>query len=171
MPATPAVLIGNVATVPELKHTEDGTPYARLRVACNERWRNSAGEWVEREPVFWPCDVWGPDAEVVARLATRGAPVIVTGTFRSQTWTTDAGETRTRTYVHVQNFGVNALLAARRPARDGDAPPVAPTPAATAPTTATATTTGEPDAEPTGDPAVAEPEQATLDEPTWSEQS
>ena len=36
-----------------------------------------------------------------------GRPVIVTGTVRTQSWTTEEGEKRTRMYVRVEAFGIN----------------------------------------------------------------
>src|SRR5690348_631683 len=86
-------LIGNVGQNPELKTTKDGTPYVRLAVATNERWKDAEGavktraEW--HNVVFW--DRLG---ETAARRLKKGSYVSVEGIMRSREYVDQAGVSR-----------------------------------------------------------------------------
>lgn len=118
MPAVPATLVGNLVAAPEVKRTEGGTSYTRFRVAVNDRFRDASGEWKDHEPIFWTCEAWKDAAEIIAAQFKTGSPVIVNGTFRSQSWETAEGEKRSRTFVRVEAMGPNTLLAQRRRSAD-----------------------------------------------------
>ncbi len=120
MAAVPVVLVGNVATAPEVKTTPSGTHYVRFRVATNERYRDKEGEWKDHEATFWDVEAWGDVASVIGTDIKVGAPVIVTGPMRSQSWQNEDGEKRVRRFVKVEAIGHD--LARRRRGASGDQP-------------------------------------------------
>jgi single-strand DNA-binding protein len=42
------ILIGNLGKDPEIKHTPQGTPVAKITLATNERFKGKDGQWQDR---------------------------------------------------------------------------------------------------------------------------
>lgn len=91
-------IVGNLTAEPELRFTNSGKPVTNLRVACNERKKNEAGEWVDGESVFLDVTVWR-NAEAVSRVA-RGTKVLIIGTLRQNDYEKDG--------VKIKAYRVNA---------------------------------------------------------------
>lgn len=91
-------IVGNLTADAELKFTNSGKAVTNLRVACNERKKNEAGEWVDGESVFLDVTVW-KNAEAVSRL-TRGSKVLIVGTLRQNDYEKDG--------VKIKAYRVNA---------------------------------------------------------------
>src|SRR4051794_7387854 len=72
------VLTGNLTRDPELRSTSGGTSVCSLRIACNTRRRNSAGDW-EDKPNYFDVTVWGAQGENCANYLSKGRPVAVDG--------------------------------------------------------------------------------------------
>jgi single-strand DNA-binding protein len=71
------VISGNLTQDPELRHTGNGTPVCRLRVAVNSR-RKVNGEWVDK-PNYFNVIVWGKHGETCNQYLEKGRPVTVEG--------------------------------------------------------------------------------------------
>ena len=84
--------IGNLGEDPELKQTQSGHPYVRLRVASNDR----AGD---QEITTWiTVMAYGPTAEAVAGYLKKGARVFVQGSLRQHVYES-GGQQHTTYYV------------------------------------------------------------------------
>ena len=83
--SSPAFVIGNLTRNPQLSRTTDGTPVVNLSLAENSR-RLVEGEWVDGPTTYWEIVCFGAQAEHIIVSLTKGARVIVIGSFRTRTW-------------------------------------------------------------------------------------
>ncbi|MFL5780388.1 MAG: single-stranded DNA-binding protein, partial [Thermoleophilaceae bacterium] len=65
------VMTGNLTRDPELRHTGGGTPVCSLRIACNTRRRDEAGNWTDK-PNYFDVTVWGAQGENCAKFLSKG---------------------------------------------------------------------------------------------------
>ena len=68
------VLVGNLTSDPELRHTPSGTAVCSLRIAVNSRRRDETGQWVDK-PNYFDVSVFGNQAEIERAVPdARAAP-------------------------------------------------------------------------------------------------
>lgn len=72
------VLTGNLTRDPDLRSTGTGLAVCKLRVACNTRRRNGAGDW-EEKPNFFDVTVFGNQGERCSQYLSKGRAVAVDG--------------------------------------------------------------------------------------------
>jgi single-strand DNA-binding protein len=129
------VLVGNLTRDPELRQTPNGKSVCTLGLAVNDRYKNEAGEWVDK-PNFFDIIVWGAQAENCSRYLSKGRPVAVDGRLSYRSWEAQDGSKRSKVEVvagTVQFLGSRegAPVAAAAPSglepdtTDFDAPPPA----------------------------------------------
>jgi single-strand DNA-binding protein len=114
------ILLGNLGADPELKHAPStGTPILSLRLATNESWVDRDKNVQERTE-WHTVVVFGPRAEALSKILTKGSSVLVEGGLRTSSYEKD-GQKRWRTEIHAREI----CLAGRRPggAVVEDAPP------------------------------------------------
>lgn len=125
------VMTGNVAGVPELAFTGDGTPRCVVTVVCQERYRDASGSFKDGSPYFCRCTAWGNLAEHIGQTVSKGDRVIATGEFVSRSWDKEDGTKGYATDLRLSDLGVSLLWAearvtrvkgTRRPASDSVAP-------------------------------------------------
>ncbi len=113
-------LIGFLGQDPELKTSANHRPFTRLSVATTERWKDKAGQYQERtewHSVFF----WGPRAEAAVRILKKGSHVLVEGSLRSRSVTSEqTGEVTLRWAVQGDTF---RNLRPEKAAVAGDADP------------------------------------------------
>ena len=72
------VMTGNLTRDPDLRSTTNGLSICKLRVACNTRRRNSAGEW-EEKPNYFDVTVFGGQGERCSKYLSKGRAVAIDG--------------------------------------------------------------------------------------------
>lgn len=87
-------LVGNLTEDPELRYTNAGTAYARMRVAENSRWKGQDGTWQERSS-FHTVVAWRELAENAAGSLRKGTRVVVVGRQEDRSFTAEDGTNRT----------------------------------------------------------------------------
>ncbi|MHB1389684.1 MAG: single-stranded DNA-binding protein [Thermoleophilia bacterium] len=92
------VLTGNLTRDPELRQTPNGKSVCTLGLAVNERYKNEAGEWVEK-PNFFDIIVWGAQGENCERYLSKGRPVAVDGRLSFRSWEDKDGGKRSKVEV------------------------------------------------------------------------
>lgn len=92
------VLVGNLTRDPELRQTPNGKSVCTLGLAVNERYKNDAGEWVEK-PNFFDIVVWGAQAENCERYLSKGRQVAVDGRLSFRSWEAQDGSKRSKVEV------------------------------------------------------------------------
>lgn len=91
------ILVGNLTRDPNVRYTPGGTAVCDIGLAVDERRKNQSGEWVD-EVVYVDVTLWGRTAEVAGEYLTKGAPVLVEGRLRMDTWEKN-GEKRSKLRV------------------------------------------------------------------------
>ncbi len=82
------ILLGNVTRDPELRYIANGTAVTDIGLAVNDRRKTATGEWVE-ETTFVDVTLWGRTAEVAGEYVTKGAPLMIEGRLKLDTWEKD----------------------------------------------------------------------------------
>ena len=87
-------LSGNLTRDPEHRSTSGGTSLVKLRIASNERYKDSTtGEWQDR-PGYYDVTLWKGMADWVASNIKKGDAVVVEGRLRWREWEADDGSKR-----------------------------------------------------------------------------
>lgn len=99
---------GNLTAEPELRYTQTGKPVANFTVAHTPRkYDKQAGQWVDGDPTFIRCNLWGNPAEHIAALP-KGCRVVVVGDLQQRSYETREGEKRTTFELQVDEVAVSA---------------------------------------------------------------
>jgi single-strand DNA-binding protein len=107
-----AHLAGRLATEPTLGTTQDGKPWAKFRLAVEDRARNEVtGKWEKAQTIFHDVVVFGTLAERTVGTLHTGDPVIAQGEFRFRAYEDSDGNTRTGTSFVASRLGPDILLA------------------------------------------------------------
>lgn len=82
------ILLGNLTRDPELRYIPSGMAVTDIRLAVNDRRKSPSGEWIE-ETTFVDVTLWGRQAEVASEYLTKGAPLLVEGRLKLDSWEKD----------------------------------------------------------------------------------
>ena len=93
-----AIIVGNLGSDPELRHTQGGTTVVNFRVATNEVFTNKNGERNERTE--WHRVVaFGRLAEICGQYLTKGKQVYIEGRIQTRDWEDQTGNKRYTTEI------------------------------------------------------------------------
>ena len=107
-----AYLAGRLATEPTLSTTKDGKPWAKFRLAVDDRSPNrETGEWETSQTIFHDVVAFGRLAERTVGTLHSGDAVIAQGEFRFRSYEDSGGTTRTGTQFVASRLGPDILLA------------------------------------------------------------
>lgn len=81
------VLVGNLTADPDLRHTQNGTPVANLRIGVSSR-QKTGEEWSDRSN-FFAITCWGREAEAADRFLRKGARIAVHGRLQFRQYEVD----------------------------------------------------------------------------------
>ena len=99
-------LVGNLTTDPELSLTKSKIPVCNFTVAYTPRVLDRArDEWVDGDPLFLRCTVWGTHAENAAASLNKGQRVVVLGRLKQSQWEDKDGNKRTTIELEVDEVG------------------------------------------------------------------
>lgn len=110
--------VGNLTADPELRFANSGTAIAKVRVACNDRKKNDAGDWVDGVTSFLTLTLFKARAEASAELR-KGQRVMFTGRLAQRSWEDDNGNKRSDFEVLVDEL---APVMKAEPAKAGADP-------------------------------------------------
>jgi len=118
-------LMGNLTRDVELRYTPSNTAVADIGVAVNERRKDAAGATVE-DTTFVEVTLWERTAEVAAEYLKKGAPILIEGRLKLDTWQAEDGSNRSKLKVVCLRMqmvgGAKAGKAAGPAGPAGDAP-------------------------------------------------
>jgi single-strand DNA-binding protein len=98
-----AILIGNLGSDPQLRHTPSGMAVANFNIATTEQWTSKTGERNERTE--WHRIVcWGRLAEICNEYLTKGRQVYIEGRIQTREWEDRDGKKRTTTEIVAQTL-------------------------------------------------------------------
>jgi single-strand DNA-binding protein len=92
------ILVGNLTRDPELRYLASGTAVTDIGLAVNDRRKTANGEWVD-ETTFVDITLWGRTAEVVSEYCSKGAPLLIEGRLKLDSWETQDGQKRSKLKV------------------------------------------------------------------------
>lgn len=90
------ILVGNLTRDPELRYIPSGTAVTDIGLAVNERVKRN-DQWTE-EVNFFDVTLWGRTAEVANEYLSKGAPVLIEGRLKYDTWEKD-GQKRSKVKI------------------------------------------------------------------------
>jgi single-strand DNA-binding protein len=76
---------GNLTREPEVRNLPTGQAVCSLRIAHNERYKDSSGQWADRAAYF-DVTVWSGLGEWMGRNLHKGQKVVVSGRLRWREW-------------------------------------------------------------------------------------
>jgi single-strand DNA-binding protein len=91
------ILLGNLTRDVEMRYTPGGTAVTDIGLAVNDRRKGQNGEWVD-ETTFVDVTLWGRTAEVASEFLNKGAPVLIEGRLKLDTWEAE-GQKRSKLRV------------------------------------------------------------------------
>jgi len=95
--------IGRVGKKPEIRYGSDGTAVVNFSIACSEKWKNKAGEFVEKTE--WVAVVaFGRLAEIIGECFDKGLLVFVTGKLQTRKWQDKNGNDRYTTEIIARDM-------------------------------------------------------------------
>jgi single-strand DNA-binding protein len=86
-------LVGRLTKDPEVKQTPTGKSVLNARMAVNNPYRDSDGNWQE-EVTYIDVVAWQRLAELCGEYLHKGSAVLVEGRLRTRSWETDKGKPR-----------------------------------------------------------------------------
>lgn len=95
-------LMGNIGQDPLVKQTPNGRAVCELSIATHRLVRK--GEGWDEEVEWTKVRLWEQKAELAVRFLSRGAPIAVEGSLRTETWTDKENMRHWRTYVLVDHL-------------------------------------------------------------------
>lgn len=101
---------GNLCADPELRQTPGNVPVADLRIAENRYSKDPDGEW-RTDTSFFTVVCWRTLATNAAESLHRGDRVVAIGRLRQDSWTTDAGEKRSRYVLDAEDLAASVRFA------------------------------------------------------------
>ena len=107
---------GNLTREPVLRTPTGTQPVCSIRIAHNERVKDTSGDWTDRTSYF-DVTIWGGLGEWIAKNVTKGQKVVVAGRLRWREWGADADK---RQAVDITADSV--IPVGRTAANDRDAP-------------------------------------------------
>jgi single-strand DNA-binding protein len=95
--------IGRLGRDPESKATQSGQTVINFSMACQDDYKDKAGEKIERTE--WVRVVmWGQGAEIFAKYATKGSKVYIEGKLTTRKWQDKEGRDQYTTEVNASGF-------------------------------------------------------------------
>ena len=96
-------LLGNVGADPEVRTTSGGTKLARLSLATNQRWTDSAGQTQDRTD-WHRLACWGKLADIAEEFVSKGDRLYVEGRVQYGSYDRDDGTEVRTVEIHVSEL-------------------------------------------------------------------
>ena len=93
--------IGRITREIELRYTQTNKAVAQFSLAVNRQYKNENGGY---DTDFINCELWGKQAETISKYTQKGDLIAVSGALRIEKYKDKEGNTKTRTYIAVENI-------------------------------------------------------------------
>lgn len=93
-----AMIIGRLGRDPEIRYTQAGTPVCNMSLATDESYKQQDGTKVEQTE-WHKVNVWGKQAENVAKYLAKGRQCLVEGSLQTRKWQDQQGNDRYTTEI------------------------------------------------------------------------
>lgn len=98
------ILIGNLGTDPEMRHTAGGQAVCNFRIATNESWGGRDGQEKQERTEWHNIVAWGRLAEICNEYLRKGKQVYLEGRLQTRQWEDKDGVKRYTTEIVAQNM-------------------------------------------------------------------
>ncbi|PIR02870.1 MAG: single-stranded DNA-binding protein [Candidatus Nealsonbacteria bacterium CG11_big_fil_rev_8_21_14_0_20_35_11] len=92
------ILVGRVASDPQLRSTNSGQSVCSFRMATNRIWTNASGQKQE-DSQFHNIVLWRKLAEISSQFLTKGSLVLIEGRIQNRTWQDSSGNKKYMTEI------------------------------------------------------------------------
>ncbi len=92
------MVIGNLGADPTMRYTPNGNPVASFSLATGRTYTGSDGEQ-KQETEWFNIVTWNQLAEQCNQFLTKGRQIYVEGRLKSNSWTGNDGQTRSRNEI------------------------------------------------------------------------
>ena len=98
------ILIGRLVRDPELKSTNNGSYLCRFTLASNHTTYNRQTQESKDNVGFFPCTVWGKQAEVINKYVSKGQRLCIEGRLDFSSWEGTDGKKKSAVGIVVEAF-------------------------------------------------------------------
>ena len=96
-----------IVSDPEIRFSQSGKAWAKVRVVFKDRKRDSNGEWVDGDPSFLDVVCFGKYAENLVESVAKGDTIYVDGRLSSSKWEDKEGNQRESWQVTADEVAVS----------------------------------------------------------------
>jgi len=96
-----------VVADPELKFSDKGNAWLRVRGVAKDRVRDANGTWADGSALFIDIILMGKTAENLVESVTKGDTIVVTGRLESSEWTDKEGNKQTTLRIRAEEAGAS----------------------------------------------------------------
>lgn len=100
------VLQGRITKDPELRRTKNGKSYLNFDLAVND---------YNNQPDYFRVTAWENRAAAIAGNVRKGDMIVIAGTLKTESWTTNSGEKRSMVKINLNDFGFCGSPKRKRP--------------------------------------------------------
>jgi single-strand DNA-binding protein len=105
---------------PEMKFSEKGNAWLKIRGKNADRVRDNNGQWTDGKPCFIDILVMGKQAEHLYDSIAKGDTILVTGKLEYSEWEDNEGTKRSSHRIVASQVGVSVQWGAAKTARSGE---------------------------------------------------
>lgn len=114
-----------VVAEPELKFSDKGNAWMRIRGVAKDRVRDSNGQWTDGTALFIDIVVGGKSAENLMESVTKGDSIMVVGRLEQNEYTDKEGVKKVSLRIRAEEIGVSVRWNPAKTPRMSEAAPAA----------------------------------------------
>jgi single-strand DNA-binding protein len=107
------IIIGNMASDPELRSTPSGQSVCNFRIATNRIWKDRNTNQQQKETEFHTIVAWGRLAEIASQFLTKGGLAMIEGRLRTRSWQDQTGVKKFRTEIVAERLQLGPKTGAK----------------------------------------------------------
>lgn len=94
-----AILVGRVATDPDMRSTPAGQPVCNFRLATSRVWTNRGSGEKQQKTEFHNIVLWRRLAEIASQFLVKGSLVLIEGRIETRSWEDASGNRKFKTEI------------------------------------------------------------------------
>ena len=98
------IILGRIGHDITLRQTSNGRTFVDINIATNRK-INQDNAWISVAD-WHRVRFWGENADRCARFLSKGSPIVIEGSLRSDSWDTETGEKKYFSYIHGSHLHI-----------------------------------------------------------------
>jgi single-strand DNA-binding protein len=107
------ILVGRLATDPEIRATPTGQSVCSFRLATNRVWVDRGNNQRQEKTEYHNIILWGKLAEIASRFLTKGSLALIEGRIETRSWQDSSGNRRFKTDVIAERMQLGPRAAGK----------------------------------------------------------